>query len=650
VVEKDTQRILLRPMPHRPVLPYIPSLDGLRGLAVAAVLLFHGGFLPGGYLGVDLFFALSGFLITSLLLAEGRASGKIELLRFWEQRARRLLPALAALLFAVALYCAALAAPEELAEIRSEALASLLYISNWYAVFVERDYWALFRTPSPLQHTWSIGIEEQFYLVWPLAIAGVLARFRERTPDVVLVGAVLLGAASAACMGILYDPHNTGRVYYGTDTRIAPILFGAALAAWHTRYGGSRTRSARWLAEIAGAAGLAGLAWASWRLEADSPSLYQGGFFWCGVAEIAVIAAAVVPSGLLARALGSLPLRGLGIVSYGVYLWHWPVYLVLDPARTGLADAPLLGLRLAATLVIATLSYWLLERPIRRGAFDARHWTVVVPGVSGALVAVIFASTSGVGARAALPGGYSHALPHAVPGSASRSDSGSIGVLILGDSVGITLHQGLEHAAADHDLDVRLGVEIGCERDSQEPGCPAPWVEQVASVRPDVVLIAESGLWSLLPLEVGSRVLAIGTEDWNEAWIWNTQATVDELLGAGARRVVFTTLACFEPSWFQRQPRLAPQNTAQVNENLSIVAARNPGRVELIDLAAYVCPGGQAVQKIESVETLRFDGVHYSPEGSDLVGRWLAPQLAAAATRERSARRGGAVVIPPLVR
>jgi hypothetical protein len=231
-----------------------------------------------------------------------------------------------------------------------------------------------------------------------------------------------------------------------------------------------------------------------------------------------------------------------------------------------------------------------------------------------------------------------------VPGGVSRSESGSIRVLILGDSVGVSLFRGLEHAAADHDLEVMIGVQIGCERDSQKPGCPAPWVEQVAQARPDLVLVAESGFWSLWPIQAGTRVLPIGTEEWNEAWIQITQETVDGLLGAGAQRVVFTTLACFEPSWFRRQPRLAPQNTAHINENLSIVAARNPGRLELIDLAAYVCPGGRALHTLESVETLRVDGVHYSDEGSDLLGRWLAPQLAAAVP----ARRWRAVTAPGL--
>jgi lysophospholipase L1-like esterase len=183
-----------------------------------------------------------------------------------------------------------------------------------------------------------------------------------------------------------------------------------------------------------------------------------------------------------------------------------------------------------------------------------------------------------------------------------------------------------------------------------EPGCPAPWAEQVAQLQPDLVLIAESGIWSLSPLEAGTRVLRIGTEEWNEAWIRKAQATVDELIGAGAQRVVFTTLACFEPSWFQRQPRLAPRYTAQANANLAIVAARNPGRVALIDLAGYVCPGGEALRTFESVETLRVDGVHYSEAGSDLIGRWLAPRLAAAGAATRGHARGAAVVIPPLVR
>ena len=216
-----------------PTIPYQPALDGLRGAAVAAVLLFHGGHLTGGYLGVDAFFVLSGYLITSLLVEELATTGTVSLLGFWGRRLRRLLPALLLVLLAVAAYAAVVAPADQLAAIRGDALATLGYVANWRQVFTGNDYFALFASPSPLQHTWSLAIEEQFYLVWPLVM---LALNRRRSARAVarrtLALSLVLAAASFVTMLALADPADNTRVYYGTDTRAASILIGAALAAW----------------------------------------------------------------------------------------------------------------------------------------------------------------------------------------------------------------------------------------------------------------------------------------------------------------------------------------------------------------------------------------------------------------------------------
>jgi peptidoglycan/LPS O-acetylase OafA/YrhL len=159
---------------------HVTALDGLRGVAVAGVLLFHAGHLAGGYLGVDLFFVLSGYLITSLLLAERQATGTVALKAFWGRRARRLLPALALMLLAVALYARLIAQPSDLHQIRMDALATIAYVANWRDVLTHFSYWSLFTAPSPLQHTWSLAIEEQFYIVWPLVVLAVATAARRR--------------------------------------------------------------------------------------------------------------------------------------------------------------------------------------------------------------------------------------------------------------------------------------------------------------------------------------------------------------------------------------------------------------------------------------------------------------------------------------
>src|SRR4051794_2930819 len=216
-------------------LPHVDALDGLRGVAVLGVLAFHLGHLRGGFLGVDLFFVLSGFLITSLLLAEWRRDGRIALGAFWARRARRLLPAVLVLIAAIAAYAATNPPSVAMHALRGDALATLAYVANWHAIVADHSYWELFSVPSLLAHTWSLAIEEQLYVVWPLIVV-VALRFGRRA---LLFTALGLGVASAIAMIVLHgDGDPTSRVYFGTDTRAAAVLFGAALAAWGGRRSG----------------------------------------------------------------------------------------------------------------------------------------------------------------------------------------------------------------------------------------------------------------------------------------------------------------------------------------------------------------------------------------------------------------------------
>ena len=215
--------------PKTPVIgfAYRPALDGIRALAVAAVLAYHGG-LPwakGGFLGVDAFFVLSGYLITSLLVMEWRTKGKIEPIAFWSRRARRLLPALFLMLMGVAFYAAVLATPQELSKIRGDALATICYVANWRPIFTGQSYFDQFSIPSPLLHTWSLGIEEQYYAVWPLLLLLAL-KIRKITLGKLMVGTILLAAASALLMALLFHPNeDPSRVYYGTDTQGAVAAY-----------------------------------------------------------------------------------------------------------------------------------------------------------------------------------------------------------------------------------------------------------------------------------------------------------------------------------------------------------------------------------------------------------------------------------------
>ncbi len=354
----------------RPRLAYVPGLDGLRALAVGAVLLYHhdAGLLPGGFLGVELFFVLSGYLITALLCFEQRAAGRIALADFWLRRARRLLPALLALV-AVCLLIGAVALREQLAQLRGDALAALLYLANWRLVLDERPYFQSFERPSLLLHLWSLAIEEQFYLLWPVALAWGLRRGGRRLMLSLSVAGAL---ASAALMAALAAPDgDVSRAYYGTDTRAAGLLVGAALAlAWPPRLVRSlrHAGSEPWR-DLLGLLALAALALVLSTTHEFEPWLYRGGFLLVDLAAAAAILAVARPGARVCRALlGVAPLRWVGERSYSIYLWHWPVFVLTRPGLdVPLEGAALLGVRLALTLTLAELSYRLIETPVRHG-------------------------------------------------------------------------------------------------------------------------------------------------------------------------------------------------------------------------------------------------------------------------------------------
>jgi peptidoglycan/LPS O-acetylase OafA/YrhL len=385
-------------------LPYLPGLDGLRALAVVAVLLYHAEltWLPGGFLGVEIFFVISGYLITALLLTEWRQLGRVDLKGFWMRRARRLLPALY-LLLALTLAYAVVFLPGEVAGLRDDAIAALGYVTNWYLVLGHESYFEAIGRPSLLKHLWSLAVEEQFYLLWPpvVALGLSLGAYRWRQRRVLLVA--LSGAVtSALLMTILYRPEaDPSRVYFGTDTRATGLLMGAALAFVWTPWPvpGGRGGSAaaprlrfnhqtlwsrlrrRWgwtaplLLDVAGLAALGGLIAFCLRLGEYQPFLYRGGLASVGVATIVVIMACVHPHTRLGEyLLGWGPLCWLGVRSYGIFLWHWPVFMVTRPQLdVSLEGLELLALRLAVTLVLADLSYRYVETPIRKGALE-RAW------------------------------------------------------------------------------------------------------------------------------------------------------------------------------------------------------------------------------------------------------------------------------------
>ncbi|WP_027928046.1 acyltransferase family protein [Amycolatopsis benzoatilytica] len=351
--------------------PHVPALDGLRGIAIVGVLLFHTGHLPGGFLGVDLFFALSGYLITDLLLREARQPGTISLTAFWGRRIRRLFPALATMLAVVALVVWAAGVPDLVRTTLSDGPWVQLNLVNWHLLAESAGYWDRFGTGRVFEHLWSIAVEEQFYLLWPVAVI-LAVRFAKRAEH--RVAAVALGGSvvSLVLMAVLLDPADPSRVYTGTDTRAFSLLLGAAVA---TRPVGRVLQRFPGLVADVLAVVLAVVLAAVWSLAdgANTPWLFPGGLFAHSLCAAVLIGlCAQRRNSVVAGVLSWRPLRWLGEVSYSLYLWHWPVRVLLSPSVTGLAGWSWTALVVAVSIALAIASKHLVEDPVRFRARWAR--------------------------------------------------------------------------------------------------------------------------------------------------------------------------------------------------------------------------------------------------------------------------------------
>lgn len=639
-----------------PTLRHLPALDGLRAIAVIGVLLYHGdvSWGRGGFLGVDIFFVLSGYLITSLLLAEWDRWGAIDLAAFWLRRARRLLPALFLVILAVALYTATIAPAGQRDQLRGDSLSALLYVANWRFILTGQSYFAQFQSPSPLLHTWSLGIEEQWYLLLPIVLGLLLSRWaglRRWLP----VGFLLGAAASALLMAHLYSPTaDPSRVYYGTDTRVQALLVGAALGA--VLSGRAAVRLARgWAVAVQGIGVVAAVALvAAIGLVQDSDArLFRGGFLGVAVLSALVLAALVTTDGAERGALGTVlawrPLVVVGLMSYGIYLWHWPVFVTLTPLRTGLTGPSLLALRVFVTLVLAAASYVFVEQPIRRpraarvedsaseGTADVTRLGPALMGSTAAvLVAVLLASQLGPAPAAAA------APVAAVPTSIG---SGTTNAFLLGDSVAYNLRSEFPGDVVPG-LRVTGSTQLGCgllpdqltaEGKIITPGADCiAWhqriQEEIPTANPDVGVLFV-GSWEQYDRIVDGKILRLGTPEF-EAHLDAELSVLLAELDPAKRPVGVMNDPCHQTPDFGLGPEPRVVNDENRVRELNaivarFVAAKGP-RVHLLDFHAFLCSGGYTVTK-DGV-TLRTDGLHYTPEGARLIWTWLGPQLLALAS------------------
>lgn len=654
-------------------LTYLPALDGLRAIAVALVVAYHldlGG-ATGGFLGVDLFFVISGFLITTLLLREHDRDGRISLRSFWARRFRRLVPPLVVMTAATVAATRVYGLPEQWTSVRWDAAAALGYVANWRFITGGQSYFETLLGPSGLRHTWSLAVEEQWYALWPLVVVAltvlVVRRPRLARLPLVLIG---LGAVtSAVLMAALYEPADPTRVYFGTDTRAQQLLVGAGLAWLLVRRGSAApTAFTRWSRPLVWLcfATFVGIALT---VSDEARWLYHGGFLAVSLLAAVIVWAVSTPDGQGPLAwLGNPTLVWLGTRSYGIYLWHWPVIVFVgEPMGIELARWPLAALQVAITLALAETSFRFVERPVRtstwRPTFVIGSWTaisaatiliaaaVLVPPEGRTLIAseIVTPSTTTTSTTTTVPDGAAAVdLDAADAWAAVTPTPPTVTVpplkrtaLLLGDSTalkvivdydrtvprtwsvegfatfacttteGKPIDVGLDYSVAQADYCLTWRDDWAYWRDAVDPG----------------VSIVMIGAWEVLDHLLDDGPHRFPGDDWTTV----VRTAIDdafEIAGAGGRPVAALTLPCMRwdrNSSVSAEARNDPARVNAFNALLKEVAATKPD-VRVLDLAGLLCPGGQYLDEIDGQE-LRYDGVHVTQAGADVLVGWLTEEL-----------------------
>ena len=596
-----------------PRLRYEPALDGLRGFAVLAVIGYHAqvGWLRGGLVGVDVFFVLSGYLITALLIAERSKTGRIGLAAFYARRARRLLPALFLLLIGIAAFSAFIAYSGDRGAIRADALCSLFYVQNWHLIWSGRSYFTDFAAPSPARHLWSLAIEEQFYIVWPVVLI-LLLRVAKRRRWVLVTVMTALMAGSVVLMAATYSSgSDPSRAYYGTDTRAHEFLVGALLAVFLSRPRRVLERIRPFLPAAAVLASAVLVAVVT-RVSALSEWLFRGGFYRGGVFGIAIVTAVIVlavtcaPTSVVHRLLSSSWLRATGRISYGLYLWHWPVLLWLTPHRTGLHGVWLLAPRVAVTFAIAIASYVFIEQPARTAVSPTwRGRRLKVLAAAALAVVVLAASVTRPTAApelidTALPGYSAPARPGPTAPSTTPHDravlqylavhdasawkpgdlhleadghvladgvvflpklderDGRPHVVMVGDSVLFTLARGFAPGPTSH-ADYYSYSQPGCgflpgtdvdrgRVGSHLPSCPllpTRWKMLVDRRQPDLSFLFV-GAFEVSDRLINGHIFRVGTTGWATR-LRNALTRDVDLFSSRGGLVALPTVPCFDP-------------------------------------------------------------------------------------------------------
>ena len=674
-------------------------MDGIRALAVTAVVIYHFGggalsWLPGGFLGVDVFFVLSGYLITGLLIDEYDRSGRVDLLGFWVRRLRRLLPALVLVLLAITAWVWWATPPDAYPKRRADILWTLADLANWHLIATSDTYFAAYTTASPLRHAWSLAIEEQFYLFWPAIVFGLFWIGRHRIPEsrlrlpiswptrfavspaqrprVLIVAFTVLGIGfSAYWMARTYSPLAPSRAYYGTQGRLQELFVGCLLAVILPRLIGRMSSApgpwiGPWARRVGGSAVIAALALlvAFALLRDDNAAYYRGGALGvCLVVAVLIAGLEQQPTGRLARIFSWPPAVGLGRISYGVYLWHWPLVVVIDVNDTMTTHQHVVrqSLRVGITLAAAIASYFLLEKPVlgsRRLMHRRRRVILAAAAASALVVAVAIPATALPGTLAqqlqltsdtACPGEQPDRLQACTWPIGANLTQRPVRLAVLGDSTARGLGPGLKDWADQTHSSWLEAAWRGCSSTGimglpgpgRVPDAPAltcsdqaPKLihQALARYRPPVVLIAEFSVHRL-PLLVDGKELSVGTPEHDAALKTAYLAVVDEVAAYGGR-VVFVELPPPGERFGEVVAAGRPAATAKplasgggpdmdaFNAVLRSVAAARPSTAGTVSVTDLLCPGGRCLP-VQDGMLKRTDGVHYTVRFS----RYLVPIL-----------------------
>ncbi len=605
---------------HRPA--RVAALDGLRGLAIAGVVAFHADVFDGGFLGVDLFFVLSGYLITGLLAKEQIEHGRIALLQFWTRRARRLVPAVLFLLAAVQLWVRYNDLPGQLRTINGQTLAALVYGSNWYNIFAEIGYWDAGVERSPLNHLWSLAIEEQYYVVFPFLMMLMLGHRRaisRALPAVML----LLAIAALVLTPVLFANYGADRAYFGTDTRAGALLLGATLALvgagrtlGHTGDDSARRRA---MALSLGAGGLAVLA-VMWSFASTkAPWLYQGGLAVHGLAATAVLGALMLdPAGPLTRVMSWRPLVWLGERSYSLYLWHWPVMVILTAERTGLTGLPLVLLNGAVIATGTLISYQLVENPIRYSSLAGMRLVgaMTVPAIALAVSAHWFQPP---------------APPQFGTNTLQTEGRGGLRLLIAGDSWARSIGIGMVNADSARRTTILnlgkggCGIAIAVRERSAEntdralpPDCriwETKWPASIRTFRPNATILTV-GNWDQVSKDFDGSGVFVGPCDARFQASYAAQLDKAILLLSEGNTPVFVTTVYDNGGIIGSAPDC-------MNQMLRAAVTRNASRgVHLLDLYAQLCLAHQCPSRVNG-RGIYTETWHLADEAERRIGLWV---------------------------